>query len=51
MFESINNSPESIEFLIKVSIVELYNEKIRDLLDNSKTDLKIRSDKLRGSYL
>ena len=51
VFDFINNSPQNIEFKIKVSIVEIYCEKIRDLLDNSKINLKIREDKTRGVYI
>ncbi len=32
-------------------MVELYMEKLRDLLDVSKNDLKIRSDKKKGIYI
>ena len=32
-------------------MLELYMEKLRDLLDQSKVDLKIRSDKKRGIYI
>jgi len=32
-------------------MVELYMEKLRDLIDTSKTDLKIRSDKKRGIFI
>ena len=42
IFERISESPNYIEFRIKVSMVEIYMEKIRDLLDPSKLDLKIR---------
>jgi kinesin family protein 5 len=51
IFNHIDESDEEVEFMIKVQIVEIYNEKIRDLLDISKTDLKIREDKLRGVYI
>jgi len=34
-----------------VSIVEIYNEKVRDLLDISKQDLKVREEKRRGVYI
>lgn len=44
-------SPENIEFRLKVSIVELYMEKVRDLLDISKHDLKIRSHAKKGIYI
>jgi kinesin family protein 5 len=36
VFTHIDESHEEVEFMIKVSIVEIYNEKIRDLLDISK---------------
>jgi kinesin family protein 5 len=48
IFSSISNTPDHIEFIIKVSIVEIYMEKIKDLFDITKTDLKIREDKARG---
>lgn len=32
-------------------MIEIYNQKIKDLLDNSKQDLKIRSDKSRGIFV
>jgi len=51
VFDSISNSPDSLEFRIRVSMVELYMEKLRDLLDVSKSDLKIRSDKKKGIYI
>lgn len=51
VFENIDNSPDHIEFKIKVTLVEIYMERIRDLLDISKVDLKIREDKTRGIYI
>lgn len=42
IFEAIENSDEHIQFTVKLSYIEIYNEKIRDLLDLRKTDLKIR---------
>lgn len=51
MFSAIATSPESVEWRLKVSIVELYNEKVRDLLDISKQDLKIRSNAKLGIYI
>ena len=32
-------------------MIEIYNEKIRDLLDQTKFDLKIRSNKSQGIFL
>ena len=39
--------------MIKVSYVEIYLEKIRDLLDphRVKTNLTIREDKIKGIYI
>ncbi len=51
VFKAINSSTENIEFRIKVSLVELYMEKLRDLIDPNKSDLKIRSDKKRGVFI
>ena len=39
VFNFIEDSTQNIEFRIKISIVEIYMEKIRDLLDNSKANL------------
>ena len=39
LFKQISEQPEDIEFSMKVSFVEIYNEKIKDLLDPSKTNL------------
>ena len=36
---------------MKISMIEIYNEKIRDLLDQTKFDLKIRSNKSQGIFL
>lgn len=44
-FEQISKQPEDVEFAMKVSFVEIYNEKIRDLLDPKKTNLKIHENK------
>ena len=51
LFESIENSLETIEWLVKVSIYEIYMEKIRDLLDVDRKDLRIREDQVRGIYV
>ena len=51
VFDHICNSPEHVEFRLRVSIVEIYQEKIRDLLDVSKVDLKIREKKDKGIYI
>lgn len=51
VFEHISNSSDDTEFRIKISVIEIYMEKIRDLLNPSKSDLKIREDKTRGIYI
>jgi len=35
LFELIAEAPSSIEFTIKASFLEIYNEKIHDLLDST----------------
>ncbi|CAG9324725.1 unnamed protein product [Blepharisma stoltei] len=51
VFEKISTADASVEFSVKVAYAEIYMEKIKDLLDPSKTDLKIREDKTRGIYI
>jgi len=56
IFNYIYNN-EYIEFLLKVSIIEIYQEKIRDLLNLNKSkninnsNLNIREDNLKGIYI
>ena len=40
-----------MEFLIKVSYFEIYNERIRDLSDMTKTNLAIHEDKNRIPFV
>jgi len=42
---------EGTEFMIKVSMIEIYLEKIRDLLDITRTNLPIREDTIKGIYV
>lgn len=53
IFAGIAASVEKIEFTIKVSIVEIYNEKIRDLLsdDPASRNLKIHESLVRGIFI
>jgi kinesin family member 5 len=51
MFEMIEDSSEEIEFTVKVSMVEIYMEKIRDLIDPTKTNLKVADDPKKGIYI
>lgn len=53
LFDGVTEADENIEFTFKVSYVEIYLEKIRDLLDENrlKNNLAIREDKLKGVYI
>jgi len=51
IFDAIEEKEESIEWQIKVSIVEIYMEKIRDLLDDTKINLKLRERAGKGVYI
>eukprot|EP01063_Lacrimia_lanifica_P031249 TRINITY_DN5109_c0_g2_i1.p1 TRINITY_DN5109_c0_g2~~TRINITY_DN5109_c0_g2_i1.p1 ORF type:complete len:857 (+),score=409.25 TRINITY_DN5109_c0_g2_i1:97-2667(+) len=44
IFINVEESDPAIEFSIKVSYVEIYMEKIRDLLEPSKQNLQLRED-------
>ena len=39
LFEVITNSPDHLQFVIKVAMLEIYMEKIHDLIDSSKKNL------------
>jgi len=51
LFDLIMNSSEDIEFQVKVSFLELYNEKLQDLLDPRKNNLQIKEDKSKGIFV
>ena len=51
VFERIETSSEEIEFTVKVSMIEIYMERIKDLLDPSKSNLKVHEDKNKGVYI
>ena len=36
IFSKIENSSENVEFTVKVSMIEIYMEKVWDLLDTTK---------------
>ncbi|CAH1761291.1 4278_t:CDS:10, partial [Entrophospora sp. SA101] len=50
VFSYIRNRNEK-EFLLRVSYMEIYNEKINDLLAPVNKDLKIHEDKLHGIHI
>uniref|UniRef100_A0A5K3ES86 Kinesin heavy chain n=1 Tax=Mesocestoides corti TaxID=53468 RepID=A0A5K3ES86_MESCO len=51
IFNHIYNMDENLEFHIKVSYFEIYLDKIRDLLDVSKSNLSVHEDKDRVPYV
>lgn len=51
LFDIVNNKSDDLIQIVKVSFLEIYNEKIMDLLDTNKTNLKIKEDRLRGIFV
>ncbi|OMJ79414.1 hypothetical protein SteCoe_20569 [Stentor coeruleus] len=51
VFDQISQADDCIEFSVKVAYCEIYLEKIKDLLDTSKINLKIHEDRARGIYI
>jgi kinesin family protein 5 len=51
VFNRIETSSEQIEFTVKISMVEIYNEKIKDLLAPQNDNLKIHEEKGKGVYV
>ena len=51
VFDYIHEQNSSSEFMLKVSMIEIYQEKIRDLLDISRVNLPIRQDSIKGIYV
>ena len=45
VFNRIETASETMEFSVKVSMCEIYNERIKDLFDTSKDNLKIHEEK------
>ena len=51
IFASILASPGNIEYTVRVSYMEIYMEKIRDLLQPQNDNLPIHEEKNRGVYV
>lgn len=51
VFNRIDTASDTVEFSVKVSMIEIYMEKIRDLLDITKDNLKVHEEKNKGVYL
>ena len=50
IINAINGTP-NVQFLVKVSMLELYNEEIADLLSREGQKLQIHEDKDKGIYV
>lgn len=51
LFVGLINASTATEFSIKVSFLEIYMERIQDLLDETKSNLQVKEDKGRGIYI
>lgn len=51
LFVGLINASAATEFSIKVSFLEIYMERIQDLLDETKSNLQVKEDKGRGIYI
>ncbi|XP_076361911.1 kinesin heavy chain-like isoform X2 [Tachypleus tridentatus] len=51
IFNYIYSMDENVEFHIKVSYFEIYLDKVKDLLDVTKTNLSVHEDKNRVPYV
>ncbi|KAJ3115489.1 hypothetical protein HDU96_000585 [Phlyctochytrium bullatum] len=51
IFQTIYKAPSNLEFTVKVSYMEIYMEKIRDLLNPQQDNLPIHEEKNKGVYV
>lgn len=51
VFERIEAASDALEFTLKVSYCEIYMERIKDLLDPIKVNLKVHEDRSRGVFI
>ncbi|XP_057250334.1 kinesin-like protein KIN-1 isoform X3 [Beta vulgaris subsp. vulgaris] len=51
LFEMINSSHGATAYSVKLSMVEIYMEKVRDLFDMSKDNIQIKESKSQGIIL
>ncbi|KAE8660231.1 Kinesin-1-like protein PSS1 [Hibiscus syriacus] len=51
LFTCIKTSADSTKYTIKLSMVEIYMEKVRDLFDLSKDNIQIKESKIQGILL
>jgi kinesin family protein 5 len=51
VFNRIDSASNTIEFSVKVSMIEIYMERIKDLMDPTKDNLKVHEEKGKGVYM
>ncbi|KAJ2780722.1 hypothetical protein H4R18_003309 [Coemansia javaensis] len=51
MFAKIIESPPTVEYMVKASYMEIYMERIRDLLNPDEANLPVHEDKANGVYV
>ena len=51
VMERVRIRPSNIDLRAKVSLVEIYNEKVTDLLDLTRRNLKLRENKNKGVFI
>ena len=51
IFDKISLGSADIEYNVRVSMIEIYMEKIKDLIDPTRENLNVREDKLKGLYI
>ena len=51
VFNRIETASENLEFTVKISMIEIYMERIKDLLNPAKDNLKVHEEKGKGVYV
>jgi kinesin family protein 5 len=51
LFRLIEDAPDSCRFTVRMSCVEIYMERVRDLLNLGSNNLPIRQDSSRGVFV
>lgn len=51
VFDRISVSSESIEWRVKVSMLEIYCENLKDLLNPTKDKMIIKQDPIKGIFV
>jgi kinesin family member 5 len=51
VFNKIESSSENVEFTLKVSMMEIYLENVKDLLNPTKDRLIIKQDPKKGIFI